>query len=90
MDHRDHVGLIRGGLDPSPGPRWLELGAGEGAFTLALADLLGAEAWITAIDRDRRALDRLADAMAERFPACRLTTRVGDFRDDALSAFRYV
>ena len=82
MDHRDHVGLIRGGLDPSPGPRWLELGAGEGAFTLALADLLGAEAWITAIDRDRRALDRLADAMAERFPACRLTTRVGDFRDD--------
>ena len=43
MDHADHVALIRDGLDGA-GRRWLELGAGSGAFTLALVDLLGDEA----------------------------------------------
>ena len=38
---------------------WLELGAGEGAFTLALADVLGPAAPIVALDRDRQALERL-------------------------------
>src|SRR5262245_9714081 len=46
MDHRDHVALIRAGVEGA-GRRWLELGAGEGAFTLALADLLGPGAAIT-------------------------------------------
>ena len=32
--------LIRGGV-AGAGPQWLELGAGQGAFTLALADVLG-------------------------------------------------
>lgn len=43
MDHRDHVRLIEGGVDsrPTAGRLWLELGAGEGTFTLALADVLG-------------------------------------------------
>jgi ubiquinone/menaquinone biosynthesis C-methylase UbiE len=82
VDHRDHVGLIRAGLDPQPvGQRWLELGAGEGAFTLALADLLGADAEIVAIDRDASALRRLADRLPRRFPGRVLDTRVGDFRD---------
>ena len=40
MEHDDHVGLIRDGVEGA-GLRWLELGAGRGAFTLALADLLG-------------------------------------------------
>ena len=42
MDHADHVSLIRDGVDGA-GPHWLELGAGSGAFTLALLDLL----WMT-------------------------------------------
>jgi ubiquinone/menaquinone biosynthesis C-methylase UbiE len=87
VDHRDHVGLIRAGVGapapgvPAPGSRWLELGAGEGAFTLALADLLGAGGAIVAVDRDRAALDRLAEELPRRFPGRDLETRVGDFRD---------
>jgi ubiquinone/menaquinone biosynthesis C-methylase UbiE len=80
VDHRDHVGLIRSGVEGT-GPRWLELGAGEGAFTLALADLLGASGDILAIDRDRRALDRAEEEVSRRFPAVAVRTRRGDFRD---------
>lgn len=53
------VELLRGGI-AAKGGRWADLGAGEGAFTLALADLLGPEAHITAVDRDVRALRTLA------------------------------
>jgi len=63
------------------GPRWLELGAGEGAFTLALADLLGPVGDILAIDRDRRALDRAEEEVGRRFPDVAVRTRRGDFRD---------
>ena len=80
MDHRDHVGLIAAGV-VGAGPRWLELGAGEGAFTLALADLLGPGAEIVALDRDASALGRLAEELPRRFPGRDLTTDVADFRD---------
>ncbi len=79
MDHADHVGLIRAGVEGA-GPRWLELGAGEGAFTLALADLLGPAGRIVAQDRDGGALRRLAAEVSRRFPATDLTTIAGDFR----------
>ena len=79
MDHRDHVGLIRAGVEGA-GPRWLELGAGEGAFTLALADVLGAGGEILALDRDRSALRRLEEEIGSRFPGTVLRTTVGDFR----------
>ena len=78
MDHRDHVELIRAGVDGA-GLRWLELGAGQGAFTLALADLLGPAADITAVDRDRRALGALEVAIHRRFPSATLTTHTADF-----------
>src|SRR3954453_6721913 len=78
MDHADHVGLIRAGVEGA-GPRWLELGAGEGAFTLALADLLGAGGVITAVDRDDRAPRRAADGVARRFPATALDLVPADF-----------
>ena len=80
MDHHDHVALIRVGVEGA-GPRWLELGAGEGAFTLALADVLGPNAEILAIDRDAGALRRLTAEMDRRFPAVALDTVVRDFRD---------
>ena len=80
MDHEDHVGLIRAGVDGA-GPRWLELGAGEGAFTLALADVLGPNAEILAIDRDAGALRRLAAEMERSFPAVALATVIRDFRE---------
>lgn len=81
MDHKDHVALLRGGIAPSSGtpPVWADLGSGDGAFTLALAELLGDGAQIIAVDRDRRALDRLARSMSQRFATTRLETRHGDF-----------
>jgi ubiquinone/menaquinone biosynthesis C-methylase UbiE len=79
MNHEDHVRLIRPGVEGA-GSRWLELGAGEGAFTLALADVVGPAGRITAIDRDTRALGRMRDEVAARFPETRVETVVGDFR----------
>ena len=81
MDHADHVGLIRDGVART-GRRWLELGAGRGAFTLALADLLGRAADIVAIDRDRGDLAALAATMSRRFPETDLTTVVADFTQE--------
>jgi ubiquinone/menaquinone biosynthesis C-methylase UbiE len=78
VDHADHVGLIRAGVEGA-GRRWLELGAGRGAFTLALADLLGPGAEIVAVDRDRRDLADLAATMGRGFPETDLTTVVADF-----------
>lgn len=79
MNHADLVGLLREGVD-AKGGRWADLGAGEGAFTLALADLLGPGADITAVDRDAGGLRLLADEMGRRFPATRVETLVADFR----------
>jgi ubiquinone/menaquinone biosynthesis C-methylase UbiE len=78
--HGDHVALIRDGVEGA-GPRWLELGAGDGEFTLALADLLGGEGEITALDLDRWALAELASRLADRFPGISVDTRTADFTD---------
>jgi len=72
------VGLLRDGVS-AKGGRWADLGAGEGAFTLALADLLGPRAHITAVDRDRGSLRNLAEAMGRRFPETGLDVVVADF-----------
>lgn len=80
MNHADHVGLIRAGIEGA-GQRWLELGSGEGAFTLALADLLGPGGEIVALDRDARALRNLEAEMILRFPATHLVTTTADFRE---------
>lgn len=78
MDHADLIALLRGGID-SKGGIWADLGAGDGAFTAALADLLGPGARITAVDKDAGSLRRLRDEMGRRFPATRLETLVADF-----------
>lgn len=78
MNHADHVSLLRRGV-PAPGGVWADLGAGSGAFTLALAELVGPQAVIYAVDRDRRALHQLADAMQERLPHATLHSLAADF-----------
>ncbi len=78
MDHSDHVRLIRGGVEGG-GATWADLGAGEGAFTLALADVLGQGGAVWAVDRDRRALRENARRVAARFPQVRLETVEADF-----------
>jgi SAM-dependent methyltransferase len=75
VNHADLVGLIEDGVTEHGG-RWADLGAGEGAFTRALADLLGPGAHITAVDRDAGALRKLE---SESFPGLEVETKVGDF-----------
>ena len=58
MDHNDHVNLLRP-ADLKPGGSWADLGAGSGAFTFALRELIGASASIHAVDKDRNDLNRL-------------------------------
>ncbi len=66
MNHRDHVDLLRpAGI--SPRGIWADLGAGSGAFTLALRELLGPDASIYAIDKDQRRLEELKHAYQARF-----------------------
>ena len=77
VDHRDHVGLIRDGV-AGAGPSWADLGSGGGAFTLALADLLGPSGRIVSIDRDERP-PRAGRELQSRFPAVALEMRVADF-----------
>ena len=66
MDHNDHVNLLRPANLPQGGT-WADLGAGSGAFTLALRELVGADATIYAVDKDRRALQQLDSAYRARF-----------------------
>lgn len=79
MNHDDHVCLLRPGVEGGASGVWAELGAGDGAFTLALAELLGPGATIHAVDRDRRALERGAAEVARRYPAVSLRPLVADF-----------
>ena len=68
MDHADHVGLIRLGVEGATDGPWADLGAGTGAFTLALADLLGPGGRITAVDRDAGDLRENARRVRAAFP----------------------
>jgi SAM-dependent methyltransferase len=78
VDHTDHVALLRDGAPEFAGI-WADLGAGSGAFTLALADLIGEHGRIIAVDKDRRALEDNARQTAARFPAVAVEYRAADF-----------
>jgi ubiquinone/menaquinone biosynthesis C-methylase UbiE len=78
VDHRDHVELIRAGV-AGAGLRWADLGSGSGAFTLALADVLGPDGEIWSVDRDAAALREQQAAMLRRFPSARVTYVERDF-----------
>lgn len=66
MDHTDHVNLLRP-ADLSPGASFADLGAGSGAFTLALRELLGLSAEIYSVDRDQGRLSMLEQAHRSMF-----------------------
>jgi ubiquinone/menaquinone biosynthesis C-methylase UbiE len=66
MDHADNVNLLRP-ANLSPGASFADLGAGSGAFTLALRELLGPSAEIFAVDRDRNRLNTLEQAHRSSF-----------------------
>jgi ubiquinone/menaquinone biosynthesis C-methylase UbiE len=78
MDHADHVRLLRDGI-AEPGGIWADLGAGSGAFTLALAELIGPAGRIVAVDRDQRALQSLQRVMRAQFPQVAIDVMTADF-----------
>lgn len=78
MDHTDHVNLLRAGV-PEKGGTWADFGAGSGAFTLALAELLGRGGVIYAVDRSDEVLHANERAMQSRFPESRVRYIVADF-----------
>ncbi len=78
MTHDDHVRLLRDGV-PQQGGVWADLGSGTGAFTLALADLLGPNGVIYSMDRDRRVLREQEAAMRARFPNTTVHYVTADF-----------
>ena len=79
MNHADHVAVLAGGVPAGAGGVWADFGSGGGAFTLALADLLGTGAEIYSVDRDRRALEQQRRVMVERFPQTTLHPLTADF-----------
>ena len=66
MNHTDHVNLHRP-ANLTTGGTWADFGAGSGAFTLALRELVGPHANIYAVDKDQRALRELEKAHREKF-----------------------
>jgi len=66
MDHNDHVALLRPANLSSDGT-WADFGAGSGAFTLALRELIGLDATIYAVDKDHASLNKLESAHRLRF-----------------------
>lgn len=66
MNHNDHVALLQpAGL--TQGTSWADFGAGAGAFTLALREVLGPKSDIYAVDKDRARLIELQRAWGLRF-----------------------
>ena len=69
MDREDAKDLIRDAVPPG-GAAWADLGAGDGTFTRALAELLGPSAKVYALDCDPRAIAAL-ERLAKEIPAVR-------------------
>jgi SAM-dependent methyltransferase len=78
MQHTDYVTLLRGAV-PTPGGVWADFGSGQGAYTLALAELIGPGSTIYSVDRDASGLAVQAKLMAERFPQVQLKPINADF-----------
>jgi len=55
---RQAVRLIQGAV-PEKSGTWADLGCGDGVFTRALAELIGPNGRIYAVDKDPRALSKL-------------------------------
>ena len=77
MDHADHVALLRAAV--GRGETWADVGAGTGAFTLALAELIGPGGRIVAVDQDRGVLAANAESVAARLPGVQLDSLLADF-----------
>jgi ubiquinone/menaquinone biosynthesis C-methylase UbiE len=66
MNHNDHVNLLRL-ANLNQGGIYADFGAGSGAFTLALRELVGLNATIYAVDKGRSSLGELENSHRARF-----------------------
>jgi len=66
MNHTDHVYLLKPANLPQGGT-YADFGAGSGAFTLALRELIGPDGTIHAVDKSRAALKELESNHRARF-----------------------
>jgi len=66
MNHNDHVNLLRP-ANLNQGGVYADFGAGNGAFTLALRELVGLDTTIYAVDKDKSALRELENSHRLRF-----------------------
>ena len=78
MNHADHVRLLKSGI-PMQGGVWADLGSGTGAFTLALAELIGPTGEIYSVDQDAGALAEQQRAFQRQFPQMRVMYLKADF-----------
>jgi SAM-dependent methyltransferase len=78
MNHTDQVNLLRRGVFPIGGV-WADFGSGTGAFTLALAELLGPNGKTYSVDKDRGALRSQEQAMEAQFPQTTVHYLAADF-----------
>ncbi len=83
MRTEECVALIVNGVEAGAGARvWADLGSGGGAFTAALAKILGPGATIYSVDLDPDALRAQEREVAQRFAGVELRTIAGDFAAD--------
>jgi len=78
MTHRDHVQLIKKAVQKEKS-LWADFGSGEGAFTLALADIGGPDVEIISIDKDTHRLASQQQAFANDFPQHQISFINADF-----------
>lgn len=67
MNTTEAVALLREAIPPSSGI-WADIGAGDGTFTRALVELLGAASRVYAVDRDASAIAALTQWAARDAP----------------------
>ena len=80
MTHLEAVELLRP-VGIEEGGAWADLGAGEGRFSWALADLLGKEGRVTAVDKQARALSLLEERAALMSHVAQVKSRVADLKE---------
>ncbi|MBX7526908.1 class I SAM-dependent methyltransferase [Qipengyuania vesicularis] len=87
-DQRDSVGEAQTVMDLAeiePGMTVADIGAGNGYYTVRLAERVGADGRVLAQDIDQEALDRLARRV-ERYRLDNVSIRRGEFADPSLPA----
>lgn len=82
MNHQDHVMLLKKAFPTNNGGVWADFGSGEGAFTLALRDLIGEDGMIYSLDADEQALNVQENLFKKRFPSTEIQYILSDFMND--------